>query len=115
MKFHISRQYDCTVELFDWLNPDDYGIDQYKYQFEEMGILNCAIGIDATTGRLRLETESLLTAANPVVMNPLSKTGIPLGKQNLVWSVSAVIPQINAYGQIYSYRYNLTQKKQAND
>lgn len=111
MRFHIDKQYDCTAYLMDWLNPNDIGLDQYEYVFDEIGDIKCWFGVAPASGRLTLEVPAMLNAKTPVIMNPVNKHGVPLGKANYVWMLSPPIPQINAYGQVHSFRYNLVEQK----
>lgn len=109
MRLNISKQYDYDVELWDWTNPDDTGADQYVPVFVFRENIKVYIGVDPGSGALTMETPSLITAVlgQIIIINPKNRYGERVAEENKAYAARYPVPQINAYGQIFGYRYKL--------
>lgn len=112
MLFNISKRYDSTMELIDWINPEDNGTDQYTPILQSRGNITGYVAVDPGSGNMFLEVKELLTGVLgiAIITNVKNARGQQISRPDYGFQAQYPIPQINAYGQIFSYRYNLTER-----
>ena len=114
MRFNVTKRYDTSMTLLDWVNADDdSGQDQYTPIFQDRGIIKGYVAVDPGTGNLFLELKEMLTSVlgKGIVTNVVNSKGQPISRVDFGYQLLFPIPQINPYGQIYSYRYVLSDKE----
>lgn len=113
MRLNIAKRYDTTMDLLDWVNPEDNGTDQYVPTFVPRGTLKGYVAVDPGTGNMVLEIATYIPdiTGRAVVTNVKNSRGQLLSREGFGYLCSYPMPQINPFGQVYAYKYRLIESE----